>query len=260
MKRALVLITILLAIAASPRSGGTLSCAEDMSPVTRSRCNDLKGNKLWESSSTTVPIAGKPGHFLLTEEGKGNYSGFKGLTSNKSEFEFINDGKRLEPVYLKRRVSSDGGKVIFEETETFDNDKGRVECEVKDLIKNENKKKAFNYKGDIVNQFMMGSYIRRFLQAGEKEKTTYLVNDEPALYRVTLKVVGKEEITVKGKKRDAYKIYIDPQIGLLSPAKALLPKNYNWHSTRPPYEWLMFRGLESSINSPKVEIVSEACE
>jgi len=256
MKRALVFIAILLAMAASSRSGGTSSRAEDKNPVTRSQCNDLKGNKLWESSTTTVPIAGKPGHFLLTEEGKGSYSGFKGFTSNKSEFEFISDGKRLEPVYLKRQVFSDGGKVIFEETETFDNDKGRVECEVKHLLKKENRKKAFNYKGDIVNQFMMGSYIRRFLQAGEKEKTTYLVNDEPALYRVTLKVVGKEEITVKGKKRDAYKIFVDPQIGLLSPVKTLLPKNYNWHSTRPPYEWLMFRGLESSINSPKVEIIS----
>lgn len=257
MKRALVFIAILLTIAVSSRSGGTLSRAEGKSPVTRSRCSDLEGNKLWESTATTVPIAGKPGHFLLTEEGKGNYSGFKGITSNKSEFEFISDENRLEPVYLKRQVFSDDGKIIFEETERFDNDKGRVDCEVKHLLKKENKKKAFDYKGDIVNQFMMGSYIRRFLRAGEKERTTYLVNDEPALYRVKLKVVGKEVITVNGKKRDAYKICIDPQIGLLSPVKAFLPKNYDWHSTQPPYEWLMFRGLESSIDSPKVEIVSE---
>lgn len=253
MKKALVFITILLVISVS-------SCAEDKVPVTRSQCNDLKGNKLWESSTTTVPIADKPGHFLLTEEGKGNYSGFKGFTSNKSEFEFISDGKRLEPVHLKRQVFSDVGKVIFEETQSFDNAEGRVECEIKHLLKKENKKKMFSYKGDIVNRFMMGSYIRRFLQAGEKEKTTYLVNDEPALYRVTLKVLGREEITVNGKKRGAYKICIDPQIGLLSPVKALLPKNYDWHSARPPYEWLMFRGLESSINSPKVEIISEVCE
>lgn len=249
MKKVLVFVAVLLIIVAS-------SSAEDKGPVKRSRCNDLKGNILWESTVTTVPVAGKPGYFVLTEEGKGNYSDFKGFTSNKSEFEFISDEKRLEPVYLKRRVFSGDGKVIFEETQAFDNDKGRVECEVKDLIKKENRKKVFDYKGDIVNQFMMGSYIRRFFQAGEKEKTTYLVNDEPALYRVTLKVVGKEEITVNGKKREAYKICIDPQIGLLSPVKAFLPKNYDWHSAQPPYEWLMFRGLESSINSPKVEIIS----
>ena len=251
MKRALVFIAILLTIAAYSRSGGTSSRAESG----RSRCNDLKGNKLWESTVTTVPVAGKPGHFLLTEEGEGNFSGFKGFTSNRSEFEYIDDEKRLEPVYLKRQVFL-GGKVIFEETQSFDNGKGRVECEVKDLFKKNDRKKVFNYKGDIVNSFMMGTYIRRFLQAGEKERTTYLVNDEPALYRVTLKVVGKEEITVNGRKREAYKICIDPQIGLLSPAKAFLPKNYDWHSARPPYEWLMFRGLESSINSPKVEIIS----
>jgi len=252
MKRALVFVAVLLTIAASPRCGGTSAGAE----ARHSRCNDLNGNKLWESTVTIVPVAGKPpGHFILKEEGKGSYSDFKGFTSNKSEFEFINDDRRLEPVYLKRQVFSGDGKVIFEETQRFD-DKGRVECEVKDLFKKENRKKVFNYKGDIVNQFMMGSYIRRFLRAGEKEKTTYLVNDEPALYRVTLKVVGKEEITVNGKKREAYKICIDPQIGLLSPVKAFLPKNYDWHSTQPPYEWLMFRGLESSINSPKVEIIS----
>ncbi len=83
MKRALVFIAMLFAIAASSRSGGTLSYAEDKNPVTRSQCSDLEGNKLWESRATTVPIAGKPGHFLLTEEGKGNYSGLKGITSNK---------------------------------------------------------------------------------------------------------------------------------------------------------------------------------
>jgi len=247
MKRALVFITILLAIAVSSR-------AEDKGPITRSQCNDLKGNKLWESTTTVVPVTGKPGHFLLTEEGRGNYGDFKGLTSNKSEFEFISDERRLEPVYLKRQVFSDDGEVIFEEAERFD--VGQVECEVKDLLKKEDKKEIFKYKGDIVNSFLMGFYIERFLGAGEKEMTTYLVNDEPALYRVTLKVVGKEEITVKGEKRDAYKICIDPQIGFLSPVKALLPKNYDWHSTQPPYEWLMFRGLESSIHSPKVEIVS----
>ena len=231
-------------------------CAQEEKSVTLSRCIDLKGNMRWESTTTIVPIAGKPAHYLLTEEGSGTYSDFKGKTSNKSEFEFISDKDRLAPLHLKRQVFSEDGKLIFEEIEEFDNDKSQVACDVKDYIKNTDGKKTFQYKGDIVNKFLMGLYIRRVIASGETERTVYLVNDEPALYRIKLIVMGKEEITVNGKKREAYKIGIDPQIGLLSPVKAFIPKNYDWHSAEPPYEWLMFRGLESSIDSPKVEIIS----
>jgi len=248
-KRVLFFLAVSLVITANLR-------AEEEISVTRSQCADLKGRVLWESKNTTAAIPGKAGHYLMTEEGKGDYSDFKGRTSNRSEFEFINDGKVLLPVHLKRQVFSEQGKLIFEETQTFVSDRKQVDCEVRNLITNVDKKKSFEYKGDIINDFLMGSYIRKFLHAGEKEKTVYFVNDGPGLYRITLKVIDKEEITVRGKKREAYKICIDPRIGLLSPAKVFLTKNYAWYSAQPPYEWIMFKGLESSLDSPQVEIIS----
>ena len=71
---------------------------------------------------------------------------------------------------------------------------------------------------------------------------------------MTLRVVKKEEVTVNGKTREAYKIAIDPEIGILNPVKVFITKNYEWYSCEPPYEWLKFKGLESSMNSPVVEM------
>ena len=81
------------------------------------------------------------------------------------------------------------------------------------------------------------------------------MRDNAELYRVTLRVVNKEEVSVNGKKREAYKILIDPEIGFFSPVKAFITKNYEWYSCEPPYEWLKFKGLESSMSSPVVEMV-----
>ena len=167
---------------------------------------------------------------------------------------YIENKEALIPVSMKETVFSGTGKPILESTQRYDADKGEVECEVRDLLNGKDKKESFKYKGDIVNSMVMGTYIERFLAAGEKERTVNLVSDDASFYRVTLKVVGKEDVTVNGKKREAYKICIDPNIGIFSPAKMFITKNYEWYSCEPPYEWLKFKGLESSVDSPVVEM------
>lgn len=233
-----------------------LRADDDKGVVSRHQCTDLKGKKLWEAAVTIVPVKGKNNTYLMIEEGRGDYYGFKGITSCRSEMYFLSDRDRLEPLEMKRTVSSEDGKVILEATQRFDREKREVECTVKSEAKGIRRREILRYKDEIINKLLIGSYIRKMLNAGEKERTVSLAGDEPSLYRVTLKVVGREKIAVNGREREAFKICVDPNIGLLSPIKVFLPKNYDWHSCEPPYEWLKFKGLESSINSPIVEITT----
>ena len=247
MKKILAVIFMLAASAA-------LYADEGKAGFSRYQCVDLKGKRLWESAVTIAPAKGEKDSYLIVEEGKGQYHGFDGITSRRYEMRFMENKECLTPVSMNEKVFSESGKLVLESTQRFYPARKEVECEVKDLLSGKEKKETLKYKGDIINGMIMGTYIERFLAAGEKKRTVYILSDDAELYRVTLKVINKEEVTVNGKTREAYKISIDPEIGLLSPMKMFITKNYEWYSCEPPYEWLKFKGLESSINSPVVEM------
>ena len=251
MKKALAAASIILLFASSLEAGETAQ-----SIVTRHKCSDTKGRILWEAAVTITPVAGESGAYMLLEEGKGQYYGFEGETSCRSEMKFKGDKDGIRPAWMKRTVLSGSGKTLLEESQDFGRDGDTVRCVVRDPVRNSEKNRSFNYKGGAINKLLTGLYIRAMLEAGEQHRTVNIVNDEPAIYRLTMKVVGKEKIKVNGSEYEAFKVCIDPNIGLLSPAKAFIPRNYSWFSCEPPYRWLKFRGLETSISSPVVEITS----
>lgn len=224
--------------------------------ITRQRCSDSNGKTLWESTVTTAPVEGEPGAYIITEEGRGRYYGFEGETSCRSEAKYTSGSEGIKPVWLKRAVFSGSGKTLLEETQDYTASKNEVRCSIKDLAKGSEKSKSFKYKGSMINKMLTGATVRSMLEAGERQRTVSIVNDEPAVYSITIRVEGKERITVNGREQDAFKVCIDPNIGLLSPAKAFIPKNYSWYSCEPPYRWLKFKGLETSIRSPVVEMTA----
>ncbi len=248
MKKAMAVIFMLAAAA-------SLHAVEEGKPeISRYKCVDMKGETLWESTVTITPVSGEKDNFNLTEEGKGRYYGFDGITSRKSEMRYMENKEVLIPIIMKETVFSGSGKPVLETTQKFYPDRKKVECTVKDLAKGEEKSKTLKYEGDIINGKIMDDYIERFLAAGEKRRTVYLLSDDD-FYRVTLRVVAKEQVTVNGKTREAYKIAVDPEIGIFNPVKVFITKNYEWYSCEPPYEWLKFKGLESSLDSEIVEMV-----
>jgi len=114
--------------------------------------------------------------------------------------------------------------------------------------------KTFKFKDDIVTRLILGLYIQKFLENGETEKTVELVSSEPQLYKVNIRITGEEKIDINGREKIAYKLCLDPDIGLLNIFKFFISKTYVWHSSVPDFEWLKYVGLENTISSPKVEI------
>lgn len=247
MKKMIVAV-LMLAVAA------VLHAGEGDVKTFRYKCVDMKGITLWESNITIAPAAGQGEDvYLMTEEIKGRYYGSDGITSRRREMRYIENKEQLTPLSMDEKVFSESGNLIRESTQRFYPDKKRVECTVKDLAGGKEKKESLRYDGDIINGMIMDDYIERFLAAGEKKRAVYLL-EGAELYRMTLRIVATEQVTVNGKTREAYKIALDPEIGLFNPVKIFITKNHEWYSTEPPYEWIKFQGLESSLDSPIVEM------
>jgi len=217
-------------------------------------CRDLKGNPRWKA---IAKIRHKEGDiYNITETAKGIYFGFNGKISWVAEMDFEETEDTVRPLRMKRSFFDDRGKLIafFEQKFSFDDDS--VTCIHKDVIKNTSKKKKFKFTKDIINRLLLGVYVKKFIDEGQVSKKIQLVSPEPGFYNLEIKVVDTEEIEINGRKRRAYKLCLDPQLGLLNFVKIFLPKAYVWHSTEGVFEWLQYEGVENSINSPEVKITT----
>lgn len=223
--------------------------------VTKYICKDLEGGKRWEAVTTIRALKEKgEGIYSLAEEGSGIYSGFKAPVRWKAEVEFFSDRTKIAPIEMKRSVFSENGSLIFEESQEFDSKKNEVRWEGNWRDSGKRTRRVFGYKGDTLNRLLLGLYMQKFLANGEREKTFSLLSSEPSMYRVTARVLDTEDITVNGSTYPAYKIYLDPETGILSPLEIILPKAYAWHLARGEFNWLKYKGVEGSVTSPSVEI------
>ena len=221
--------------------------------VTNYTCFDLKGNERWKAE-TEISHTDKKDIYLLTERGKGYFSGFKDRISWIAKLKFLSTKDSVKPLKMEKQIFNQGGKVITRQTQKFDFTNKKVIYSYENLITKRKMEKVFRFKGDIVNRLILSLYVQKFLKNGEKEQTVFILSDEPSLYRVRIKIIGEEEIECKGRKKTVYKLCLDPDIGLLNIFKFVLPKIHIWHLATPHYEWLKYVGLESNITSPKVEI------
>jgi len=226
-------------------------------------CYDLKGNKRWQASFAiaTSPQQGKD-VYVLVEKGQGQYSGFSTEVSWEERLTVENSTDAMRPLSGEKRIFDAEGKLIVEIFQTFDFQKQRITYRQQDFQKGTKQENIYNFKftGDVVSRLLLGLYVRRFLQEGEKQKTFFLLTGEPHLYKFTAHVVHEEEVLINGKTYKAYKILLDPHIGILSFLKVVFPKVYIWHLAEPDYRWLKYYGIEESLTSPKVEIITDGID
>lgn len=226
------------------------SHAEDNVTTEKYVCNDLDGNKRWEAEATTRSL-GKKNTYILTEEGNGIYFGFDCPVSWKAETEFSDDGEKIAPLRMKKTVMSADGRTLFEGAQEFDAEKGEVTCLKRWTESGKEVKKSLRYKGDVVNDLLLGRYVKRFLKNGDRQKTFYLVTNDPDIYRIRAAIKDEEELDINGNKVTAYKIKIAPQGGL---AAMFAPPTYVWHLAREKFNWLKYKGAEDTLDSPEVEM------
>jgi len=217
-------------------------------------CRDLKGKTRWHATYTITRKEGEI--YTLTEKAEGIYYGFNGKVSweGKADVEKVKDSIRA--LNMKKCFFDKRGKMIARQRQEFDYDDNTVTCIHEDFLKNSTITKKFRFTKDIINRLMLGLYVQKFLESGKTRRAIQVVSPEPAFYNLELRIIDTEEIEISGKKRKAYKICLDPKLGLLNFIKVFLPKAYTWHSAKPKFEWLKYEGVENNLKSPKVDIIA----
>ena len=218
-------------------------------------CRDLKGNERWHATAVIERKEGDIG--VITEKLEGYYTGFEDKISwiGKEEFQRTKDFVR--PLNMDQRIFDESGKPIATQKQAFDYTDNSAICIKTDLINNTSITKKITFTKDVINRLLQGLYVQKFLENGQTSKKIQLISPGLELYNIELRVVDREEVEINGRKRDAYKLCFDPELGLLSFVKIFLPKAYVWHSAVPPFELLKYQGIETSVNSPEVEIITQ---
>ena len=248
MKKSLTFLLCLFLLA-----GSRLAFAsEEKSVRTSYICRDLDGHVRWTAD---VEIKHKRYDiYTMVEKAKGLYSGFKGRISWIAEMEFESAKDAIRPIRLEKRVFDDRGNMVRHEKQEFDLKNNTGICTHEDPTRNISRTKKFKFDKNVVTRLSLGLYAQKFLESRKTSEKLQMVTEEPNVYDVELRVEGKEMIEVSGRKRAAYRLCIDPQLGVLDFVKNFLPKAYAWHSTGPKFEWLRYAGLEGGINTMKVEV------
>jgi len=218
-------------------------------------CRDLKGADRWRAEAEIKNIS--PGIYLMTEKAQGVHSSFNGRVSWVSEMKFERTKDKVRPISLDKRVFDSEGKTIRREKQAFDHAGNTGICTHEEPLRKISRTRKFKFNKDVVTRLSLGFYIQKFLESGKTSEKLQMVSEEPSVYDVELKNMGKEIIKLNGRKIAAYRLCIDPELGALNFVKAFFPKSYAWHSAMPKYEWIGYAGLEGGINSEKVEVFIE---
>jgi hypothetical protein len=218
-------------------------------------CHGPKGNPRWQAETEIFasPEKGENSNTLV-ETGSGYYTGFKEKVSWQSELEYTREADLIRPVKSMTKTYNSQGKLIMVESQEFDFISNTATFKREDKISDKAYSEAFKIKEDTVNRLMLGLYIQQLLRSGRDNAMIQMLSNEPRMIKCRLYIMGKEEIDINGQKRQAYKLCLDPQLGLFNFVKVFIPKAYVWHSAEPDFEWLKYNGLEVNLNSPIVEI------
>ncbi len=251
MKKSLIFLVCLSLLASAASFLSADEEAVNISYVGR----DLKGASRWRAEAEIRNLS--PGVYLMTEKARGIYSSFKGKVSWVAEMKFERTKDSVRPMSLDKRVFDAKGNVIRREVQEFDLVNNTAVCTHEEPERNISRTRKFKFNKDVVTRLSLGFYAQKFLESGKTSEKLQMVSEEPNLYNVELKRVGKEFMYIGGSKIPAYRLCLDPQLGALNFVKVFLPKSYAWHSAVPNYQWLGYAGLEGGINSEKIEVFIE---
>jgi hypothetical protein len=231
---------------------GLLFAAQEEATNMSYVCRDLAGASRWRADARITNE--RPGIYVMVEKAEGIYSSFNGRVSWVARMEFERTEDSIRPISMEKRVFDEKGGLIRLEKQEFDLANNNGICTHKEPKRNVSRTRNFKFNKDVVTRLSLGLYAQKFLESGKTSERLQMVSEEPNVYDIELRLLDKETIEVNGRKVTAYRLSIDPYLGLFGFVKVFLPKAYAWHSAGPKREWLRYAGLEGGINSAKVEV------
>ena len=162
---------------------------------------------------------------------------------------FLEYTDSLQSIYSTKEIRNREGETIEIISKKFDVEHGFVEFERRNLISGKVSNESFEPGSTIIGTENIGIVLRGMNLAEGVESEFYLCTDEPKLYKVTAKCLGKEKIIVNGREFETYKVELIFHVGFW---KLFVPRTYFWYTVNKPHKWIRYEGLESGHGTPQV--------
>ncbi len=207
------------------------------------------GLDLWKSTVRTyrTSFEGRPFLYVI-EEGQGKYgSAHKNLSWRSESYSLIEDGKVI-PYQVKQTFKDTDGNVISTLQKDYNRADGKVVCQIN------GKQKTYDFQDDLIDREILGLYVRNFPFGKDKEVPFHLMTNEPSQYKISLKDVGLEKITVDDQKYLCHKLQLLLDLGAINLFSGFFPKTYFWVNAAEPHEVVRYEGLESALGTPYIQL------
>lgn len=147
------------------------------------------------------------------------------------------------------------GKIILRYEKKFDYDKRIITWRQLDADGKIKKEARYPIKGkttdDVTLMYFLKTYAANRNTPGYQ--TYYFLSNEPKLYKVNIKVLGSETLDLPIGAKRAIKLKLTGDMGIVDDIlDKYVPHTYVWYEDAPPYEWLQYEGLETSMQSANV--------
>jgi hypothetical protein len=188
-------------------------------------------------------------HF--TEVGRGQYSGFTGQVSWKTDALWAADGA-LQPLRSEKVIRDANGQIIDTERKIFDPAKGTVRFERQRDGQSESRQ--FSVPSDALEPEGIAGILRFLPFDHLHSESIHLFTNEPRLYEMKVELRGRDQLKTPSGEYECYKVELVPQLGALNVFHALLPKAYFWFTVAPPHFWVRYEGPENGPGTPHINM------
>ncbi|MBU1125923.1 MAG: DUF3108 domain-containing protein [Candidatus Omnitrophica bacterium] len=215
-----------------------------------------KTRQLRSFHTYTLQKENDPGRqrYRLTTFGTGDFDTFSYIDLATSATLEVRNGI-VHTLYTEYIAKRKNGKLLQTHTKKFDYDKKTITWEAYNSKGKLLKSIIFPLKGITTDDISLVHFLKSFITEQKKQKTEnfYFITDEPRLYKLRIKVLPRETLRTPLGKKEALHLRLTIDAGFLDNLLGSLAPHIDvWFETKPPYDWLQYKGQETGMCSTPV--------
>jgi hypothetical protein len=168
------------------------------------------------------------------------------VKSWKTESYSLIEDKKLVPYQVKQIFKDSSGRVISSLQKDYYFVGKTIICQIN------GQQKSYPFQADLLDREILGLYVEEFPFGSGREVPFHLLTNEPSQYKISLKDLGRETVTIDGRAYECNKLQMLLDMGAINIFSGFFPKTYFWVNTVEPHEIVRYEGLESALGTPYI--------
>jgi len=193
--------------------------------------------------------------YYIQSNGSGDYGKYKNVSWEK-EAVVKEDKNHLKTIYSQMIIKDKKGDIVAHYKNSYDYENGLIEFEKSGKSDFDYIKKEFSLKGPVCDDVTMIHFLKNYTaNLGKKGfNYFYLLTNEPKLYKVKIKEIGKDILIINNKRKESVKLQLMADLGPLTDISAkVVPPTYVWYENKAPFNWLQYEGMDLGFRSENVK-------